>query len=102
MTDYEAIKRDCFWDLNISSDEIAEMVNSSNLRGKTLLFEKILVNSTNLLRDLCIFHRDELKLLLESFKVPQFNYDYVFRRKNIAEVYFFDKLLLIEELKWIV
>ena len=101
MLDYEEIKKDCFWDLNISTDEIAEMISGSDFRKKAFLFEKILLNSTKFLRDLQIFKREELKLLLEGFKVPQFNYEYVFRRKNIAEVYLFDKPLLIDELKWI-
>ena len=37
---------------------------------------------------------------LENYKIPEFNAEYAFRRKNIAEVYFFDKPLLIDELKW--
>lgn len=101
MVDYEAIKKDCFWDLNISNEEIDEMISGSDFRSKAFLFENILLNSTNLLRDLNIFQRNELRLLLEKFKVPEFNHDYVFRRKNIAEVYFFDEPLLIDELKWI-
>ena len=101
MIDYDRIKKDCFWDLNISIDEIADMISGSDFRSKAFLLEKILLNSTKLLLDLKIFNRDELKLLLENFKVPQFNYEYVFRRKNIAGVYFFDEPLLIDELKWI-
>jgi len=101
MIDCNRIKKECFWDLNISNDEIDEMISGSDSRSKAFLFEKILLNSTKLLRDLDIFQRTELKVLLEKFKVPQFNHDYVFRRKNIAEVYFFDEPLLIDELKWI-
>lgn len=48
-----------------------------------------------------MFNKEDLKELLETYKIPQFNIDYAFRRKNIAEVYFFDKPLLIDELKWI-
>ncbi len=101
MVDYDRIKKDCFWDLSISNNEIDEMINGSDFRRQAFLFEKLLVNSTKLLHDLQIFKREDLKRLLEDFKVPQFNYEYIFRRKNIAEVYFFDKPLLIDELKWI-
>ncbi|NOZ13594.1 MAG: hypothetical protein GXO69_08095 [Acidobacteria bacterium] len=101
MVDYDRIKKDCFGDLSISDNEIDEMINGSDFRSKAFLFEKLLVNSTKLLRDLQIFKREDLKRLLEDFKVPQFNYEYIFRRKNIAEVYFFDKPLLIDELRWI-
>jgi len=65
------------------------------------LFEEILLNSTRLLVDLNIFKNDDLQNLIEKFKVPAFNHDYVFRRKNIAKVYFLDKSLKINELKWV-
>ncbi|NOY22487.1 MAG: hypothetical protein GXO70_03100 [Acidobacteria bacterium] len=102
MIDYDRILKECFWDLNISNNEIDEMINGSDFRSKAFLFEKLLLNSTKLLRDLQIFKRDDLKRLLENFKVPQFNYDYIFRRRNLVGVYFFNEPLLIDELKWIV
>ena len=100
MIDYERIKKECFWDLDISEDDIKKILHGEDERSKTLLFEKILLNSTRLLFDLKLFNIDELKLMLEKFKVPRFNHDYIFRRKNIAEVYLFNKPLLIDELKW--
>ena len=48
-----------------------------------------------------IFKVDEIKYFLDEFEVPKFNYDYIFKRKNMAEVYFLDRPLLIDELKWI-
>ncbi len=45
--------------------------------------------NTNLLVDLKLSKKDELKVMVEEFKIPKFNYDYIFRRKNILEVYFF-------------
>ena len=45
--------------------------------------------------------KDILLDLLTNYKVPTFNHDYIFRRKNISEVYFFDKPLLVDELKWV-
>ena len=100
ISDYEAIRCDCFWDLNISGSEIETILTGSDFRRKKFLFEKILLNSMNLLQDLSLFPRDELALLLQQFKIPRFNSDCAFRRKNIAEVYFFDKPLQVEELKW--
>lgn len=98
---YERLKRDCFWDLDISKEQIETILHGQNKRKKTMLFEKILLNSTALFKDLEMFNKEDLKELLETYKIPQFNIDYAFRRKNIAEVYFFDKPLLIDELKWI-
>ena len=49
-----------------------------------------------------MFKFNDLKKLTEVFKVPEFNHDFIFKRKNMAEVFFLDKPLLIEELQWLV
>lgn len=99
--DYQRIQKDCFWDLNISSDDIKNVIHSDDNKKINMLFEKILLNSTALFQDLEIFDKKRLETLLENYKIPQFNKEYAFRRKNMAEVYFFDKPLLIDELKWV-
>ena len=101
MINYDRIKKDCFWDLNISNDEIDAILKSEDKRKISMLFEKILLNSTSLFKDLGIFSKEQLSELLDNYKVPKFNADHAFRRKNMAEVYFFDKPLLINELKWV-
>ncbi len=102
MINYERIKKECFWDMDISNEEIDAILKGNNKRKKRMLFEKILLNSTALFKDLAIFDKNELAVLLEEYKIPKFNSDYAFKRKNMAEVYFFDKPLLINELKWAV
>jgi len=101
MFDYQRIQKDCFWDLAISSDDIQNILLHNDSKKLTMLFEKILLNSTALFHDLEIFDKKQLSTLLENYKVPKFNSKYAFRRKNMAEVYFFDKPLLIDELKWV-
>ena len=101
MFNSQRVQKDCFWDLDISSDEIQNIANSDDTQKINMLFEKILLNSTSFLNDLEIFEKDRLETLLENYKVPRFNADFAFRRKNMAEVYFFDKPLLIDELKWV-
>jgi len=101
MINYDRIKKDCFWDLHISNDEIDSIINGEDIRRKNMLFEKILLNSSSLFNDLSIFETKQLAQLMDNYKVPRFNADYAFRRKNLAEVYFFDKPLLIDELKWV-
>ncbi|TYB33916.1 MAG: hypothetical protein FXF49_03855 [Flexistipes sinusarabici] len=101
MYNYQRILKDCFWDLDISVDDIKNIVKSGDAKKLNMLFEKILLNSTALFHDLEIFDKKQLKILLENYQIPQFNGEYAFRRKNMAEVYFFDKPLLIDELKWI-
>jgi hypothetical protein len=87
--------------MNLTPQNIIDMVENHDLNDKKFLFRKILLNSNRVLTDLKLFDLDELKVLIESFKIPKFNHDYIFRRHNIVEVYFLDKPLLIDELKWI-
>lgn len=101
MIDFERIKKDCFWDYSFSDEELIRMALDGDDKERRFLFQKILLNSTSLFNDLKIFKIDDLRVLLENYKVPKFNHDYIFRRKNLAEVYFFDKPLLIDELKWV-
>ena len=99
---FKRIINDCFWDSNVTEEDIDTMLHSEDTRAEKYLFEKILINSTNILADLRLFKKDVLKIIMNEYKVPSFNHDYIFRRKNIAEVYFFDEPLLVDELKWIV
>jgi len=98
---YTRIKKDCFWDLDISEIDLQNIIKSDDERKKKMLFEKILLNSTALFRDLKIFDIKDIEIYLQEYRVPRFNSEYAFRRKNLAEVYFFDKPLLIDELKWV-
>ncbi len=102
MINYERILKDCFWDYNFTHDEIKKLATSENLRENSFLFQKILLNSTNMLNSLKIFDIDRLKRLIVEYKVPTFNQKYIFKRKNIAEAYFLDKPILVNELKWMV
>jgi len=99
---YKRIISDCFWDSNVTEEDIDTMLHKGDIRAEKYLFEKILINSTDILVDLKLFKKGSLKIILKEYKVPAFNHDYIFRRKNIAEVYFLDDPLLIDELKWIV
>ena len=98
---YDRIIRDCFWDMDIKPKDISHIIHSGNFSERYFLFEKILLNSTQMINDLSLFEKSDLKKMLEKFKIPRFNHDFASRRKNMAEVYFFDKPLTIDELKWI-
>jgi len=100
MVNYDRIIRECFWDRDTSKEEIQKIIAGDDLRKKKQLFEKILLNSSHYLLDLQLFSREDLRLLIEEYRLPEFNYDHAFRRKNTAEVFFLDKELKIEELKW--
>ena len=102
MVDYDRIISECFWDVDISVSDIESIINAYDYKKKLFLFENILLNSTNLFKDLSIFKREDLRILLEQYRVPDFNRDYIFKRKNMAEAFFFDKPLEVRELKWII
>jgi hypothetical protein len=101
MVNLDRILKTCFWEYNFTTDNILKISQGENMREKKFLFEKILLNSTEMLQDLQIFTQKDLEFLIEDFKVTVFNHDYVFKRKNIAEVYFLNKDLEVDELKWI-
>jgi len=100
-SDIDRLLKECFWEYSFSWDDILQMSNSEDWGEKKFLFEKILLNSTKMIKDLKIFNSDDLKKLIEDYKVSQFNYKFAFKRKNIAEVYFLNKEVLVNELKWI-
>jgi len=100
LNQFERIIKECFWDYNISSEWIKDIIDGDDLT-KTIYFEKILLNSTRLFEDLSIFNLQDLKILIENYRTPDFNKEYCERRKNLAEVYFLNKPLTIKELQWI-
>jgi hypothetical protein len=88
MFDYKRIQKDCFWDLDISSDDIKNILDCNDSKKLNMLFEKILLNSTALFHDLEIFDKKQLENLLENYRVPRFNSEYAFRRKNGRSLFF--------------
>lgn len=100
MINYTRIIKECFNDLIFTEEDIKNIINGDDFRRKMFLFNKILVSSTHLYADMQIFNKDDLIKLIESYKVPKFNYNYVFRRLNTLEVLILGKELLITELKW--
>ena len=101
MIDYERIQKDCFWDISMTKNDIDDILAQDDPQKKAFLYQKILLNSTQLFNDISIFSTEDISKLTEDFKIPKFNHDYIFRRKNLVEVYFLDKPLLIDELKWV-
>lgn len=98
---YNKIAKDCFWEYHFSVEEIGQLFMSSDKREKQFLFEKILLNSHDLFKDMALFDKQDLEVMLEAYVVPRFNKEYIYRRKNSVEYYFLDKPLMIDELKWI-
>jgi len=102
MFEFDRIKNESFWDVEISELEMVQILTGDDFRKKKFVFDKLLLNSTRLFIDLSIFTKDDLRILLKKLEIPRFNSNYIKRRKNLVEVNFFNADLLIDELKWVV
>lgn len=100
MIEYSRIVNECFWDLNFCEKDIEAILKGYDSGLRKFLFGKILENSTRLLFDMRPFPKQEIEELLKGIVIPRFNGEYLARRKNTVEVFFLDKPLEIEELKW--
>ena len=101
MFDFSRVQKECFWDVSINEEMLYDIIGSADMKKKQFIFEKILLNSTKILTDLSIFNKKELKILTDNIQISSFNKAHILRRKNLVEVYFFDKELQIDELKWV-
>jgi hypothetical protein len=97
----DKIIKDCFWEYDFLKEDIYNMANGTDISAKKFLFSKILANSTDMIKSMKIFSKDDLKELIESYKVPSFNSEFIKRRLNMLEFYFLDKELEVTELKWV-
>ena len=95
------IIKNCFWEYNFSEADIISLAKSKDRQEQMFLFSKILENSQELIKSMKIFDKSDLKSLIESYRVPTFKHEYMARRFNIVEYYFLNKLLTINELKWV-
>ena len=95
----KAIKRECFWDYNISEDEILHIAVSGSDIAKKKLFAKIIYNSSDKIKSLEIFSRDDLRRLFDSFS-PSGHKKFI-----VKNFYILGNILLgnnnrIKELEW--
>ena len=61
--------KDCFWDYTISEDELQNMACGIDIKKKQWLFNRIVYNSCDKMRDLSIFAEKDLRNLFDNFKV---------------------------------
>lgn len=95
------IIQECFWDYHYTFDQIKEMAESENFKTKKFIFEKILINSHDMISDLkSLFFKDDLKKLVEEYKVPKFNFKYINKRYLLAKYFLKGEKVHIEELEW--
>ncbi len=93
--------KDIFWgDYSIDEKKAIDMIKNGDQHEKRFIFQKIVENSTNILRDLSYFSKDDLKKFLYAYKVSNFNKPFLEKRVEIVKNIFFDEPCHIEELEW--
>jgi len=91
----------CFWDYNFNKNDILEIVNSPDKqKEKKFLFGKIIESSNDILSDLTIFNKQDLIVLINSYVVSKFNFDYINQRYLIVKNFFLGEKVDIPELSW--
>ena len=61
--------KDCIWDYTISEDELQNIALGTDTKKKQWLFNRIVYNSRDKMRDLSIFDEKDLQNLFDNFKV---------------------------------
>ncbi len=97
--DLERIKKECFWDYDISLDEIKRIIKEGSFREKNKLFEKIMYNSKDKAKMLSYFNKDDLQKLFSLFKVT-YNKKNIEKHKQVLEYIFFGKKSKVKGLEW--
>jgi hypothetical protein len=93
MVDYERIVKECFWDYDMSVEDLKSIQHSDDKEAKRKLFSKIIYNSKDKLSDLMMFKKEELREFFEEFK-PTYNEKYITKHVLVLR-----SLLLGEKVK---
>ena len=94
--------KEIFWgDYTFDEEGIKRLANSDDYKENLFLFEKILYNSKNLLKDIEIFEKDKLKKILENFEIKSsYKKDFALRRLKILRALILGKDEYIKGLSW--
>jgi len=100
MNTLDKVIKECYWDYNISADELQAIIHSDNKDAKIKLFEKIVYNSSDKLGVLKeLFSRSELREFLLKFK-PTYNQKYINRKVLLVKNILLGENNRIEALEW--
>lgn len=93
------IIKECYWDYNITENDILNIVNSEDMRLKQKLFAKIIYNSKDKLRGLQVFKNEDLKELFNSFS-PAYREKYIKKHVLALRNILLNENNRIESLEW--
>ena len=100
MIDYEKLIKECFWDYHITKDDIINFAKSDDFREKKHLFEKILINSGDRIRNIKgLFAKKDLKQLFDSVSINRYN-NFAERNILVARHFLLGEQHKIEGLEW--
>lgn len=94
------IRRDCLWEYRLSDSEILAMANNGTDAEKRFLFNKILENSTDVLRAIEIFSTADQRALTLAYRPPRFNHAFFDRRHKIVSFFVTGQEVDIPALRW--
>ncbi len=96
---FEHIIKECYWDYNITPNELATIVKSGDIRSKSKIFNKIVENSTDRVLALQIFDKCELRELFDKCN-NSFTRDRVHRNVLALRNIFLGENNQIKGLEW--
>ena len=96
----EKIRKECFPDMEISSEEIIKMAQGEAPALRRRVFERIMYNSSDRVRALTeLFDRETLRELLHKFK-PSYNRRFMKKMTLLLRNIILDEDVEVETLRW--
>ncbi len=97
---YSQLIKDCYWDCNVTVNDIMTILQSDDFRQKQSLFSKIIYNSTDKARTLqVLFNKEMLQRLFSTFE-SSYNHNYIDRYILILRNILLGENNHIESLAW--
>lgn len=93
------IIKECFWDYNVSNEDINNILLNNDSREIKKLFSKILYNSQDKLLALSIFTNMQLKECFSDFKIT-YNHKYITKHFLVLKSILLHEHTYIESLAW--
>jgi hypothetical protein len=92
--------KECYWEYNVTSDEILDIVDGEDIRKKKKLFEKIIYNSTHkYLLLTSLFDKNTLREFFDGLKIT-YNNRFITRQTILLRNFLFDEKNIIRVLEW--
>ena len=95
----EKIIKECYWDYNITKDDLKKILDSKDTRDIKKLFSKIIYNSKDKLLSLKLFTTAQLEEFFQDFKVT-YNEKYISKHILVLKNLLLNEKNHIKALEW--